>query len=303
MKKIIFLFIFLSFFLKAEISIKISLPEKEFQQEQEIMIKVEILNKSKNIEKIEFQYLQPKEKNCLFVGNIFKLDVLANGEKIENFTNHMPPEPKPGMLNIEIKKGEKFSCFLPFTYYYYPVSLPAEFSVKLKYKNSVSNTLSFKVYPTKGKKEDNSIVVNGKFKEGEDFPYGWKNTFKEVKWDKKNGIISFKLNKMQAFGEGMWVYSIFSPIKTPEKYILKLEVKSENPDVIVFVEGWGIVRGRKRRLERNECFVHPDNEWKEYNFNVIFNNEKVKWFRIKLYSYLKPGKVYFKNIQIFKRGK
>ncbi len=302
MKKYLLIFIFLAYFLKGDIKIKISIPKNTFQVEEEVILKVEFINSGDKTEFLNFQYLQPGEKNYLFIGDDFKLEVKANGKVIENFTNYIPPEPKPGNLKLNLKQGEKFVSFCPFTFYYYPVVLPAEFTVRLKYKNNFSNPVFFKIYPTKGKVDGKNIIINGDFKDGENFPYGWKNTFKEVKWDKKEGIISFELNKQQASGEGMWVYSIFREIEAPSKYILKLKVKSENPEVIIFIEGWGIVKGRKRRIERNECFVHPDNNWNDYTFNIIFTKSEVKWFRIKIYSYLKQGKVYFDKIEMVEKS-
>lgn len=294
--KIFFLLLILSKFLISEISFFLSLPKNIFYPEEEIKINLKIKNKGKETQEIEIQYLQPKEKNFLFVGGKYILMVLADNKYIENFTNHMPPEPKPGKLRVSLKSNEELNLLIPFPWYYYPVELPSNFKVSLKYENIVSNEIEFKII----KREwsfDTSLIINGDFKKGENFPYGWVIENENVKWDGKD-IISFDINKATAEGEGLWVYSIFNNIE-PGEYKLFLRFKSSGPSVIIFVEGWGIVGGRKRRIERNECFAYfKDNEWNELNFNILFKNENVRWFRVKIYSYLKPGKVLFDRIEL-----
>jgi len=280
----------------------LKVPEKSYFEEQEVILTLTIYNKSEKCIEIEIPYLQPEEKNFLFVGKEFTFEVIANEKKLKNFTNHMPPEPRPRIKKIKLNSGEKYTLFIPFPFYYYPIELPAEFSVTLFYNDIKSNTVKFKVLKTEGKKEGEEIIVNGDFKEGEKFPYGWKIENENVKWEKEKGVIIFNMDKNTAYGEGMWIYSIFYRITSPSKYKLYLKAKSEGAEIIVFVEGWGLVKGRKRRLERNECFAHPGkNRWKEYNFNVIFTRKEVRWMRIKIYTYLKPGKIVFDKISLVRK--
>lgn len=296
----IFFFFLLSQILMADnLSFFLSTSEKIFFPDQEIKINLKIKNEGKDTEKIEIYYLHPKEKNFLFVGEKYILNVLANNEKIENFTNHMPPEPKPGIVPFFLKPKQELNLFIPFPWYYYPIELPCVFKISLKYEDIISNEIEFKVLSREWKL-NNNLIINGDFKEGEKFPYGWIIENENIKWEEKD-FICFNLDKSVAEGEGMWIYSIFNNIEDGE-YNLFLRFKSSAPSVIIFVEGWGIVEGRKRKIERNECFPYfKDNDWNEFNFNVLFKNENVRWFRVKIYCYLKPGKVWFDKIQLKKK--
>ncbi|HOK56845.1 MAG TPA: hypothetical protein PKV21_06965 [bacterium] len=301
MKIIIINFIFFISILFCEnFEFTLSSVKNVFYEEEEVILNLKIKNLSKENEEIKVQYLQPKEKNFLFVGENWSLEVISNNKKIENFTNHIPPEPKPGELNISVKPEEILNFSIPFPYYYYPLAFPLKFKVCLKYKNFSSNEIEFVVLESKGKNLKNSLILNYDFREGEEYPYGWKIGNNNVKWENKD-FISFSLNKETAEGEGLWIYSIFNEIKTPSQYLLSVKCKSEGPNIIIFIEGWGIVKGRKRCIERNECHIFPENKWKEYNFNIKFENENVKWFRVKLYSYLNEGKVYFDRVELNKK--
>jgi len=300
--KIIFInFIFLiSLLFGKNLELKLTLMKDVFFEEEEIVLNLKIKNLSNQTEEIKIQYLQPKEKNFLYIGGDWSLSVFSNDRKIENFTNHIPPEPKPGELNLSIKPDEELKILIPFPYYYYPLILPSKFKVQLKYKNFSSNEIEFTVLESKGKNKKDNLIINPDFKEGEKYPYGWKIENENIFWENKDFII-FSLDKKTTEGEGLWIYSIFNEIKTPSEYILSVKCKSEGPLIIVFVEGWGLVNERKRKIERNECHIFPENEWKEYFFNIKFENENVKWFRIKLYSYLKEGKVYFDKVELMEK--
>ena len=289
----------------SSLSLHLSAPEKNYCQEEHVILNLEIRNTSQDNEKITFPYLQPKEKNCLFIGKDFLLDIQSGNNIIENFTNHMPPEPKPGKFEVVLEPGKQFSCNVPFPYYYYGDKLPQTFAVTVKYKNLCSNTVKFSVEQTQGTQKNNNLLSNGDFSQGSNnLPYGWKKASKTVTWDKNNHLLKFSLDKPTAFGEGLWIYSIYYPIKAPCSFTLKLTARSTAPEIIVFIEGWGIVKGRKRRLERTECFAHPEKEteWKQFSFPVRFDNPRVQWVRVKLYSYLKPGCVYFDKVILIHNG-
>lgn len=290
----------ISFLFGRDLILTLSLPKINFYEEEEIRIDLNIKNKGEKREEIKIQYLQPREKNFLFIGDRWKLSVFSDGENLENFTNHIPPEPKPGEYLLVLEPNEEKNILIPFTFYYYPINLPSRFKVKLKYEDISSNEVEFSVLKSKGKKEDENFIINGDFKDGEIFPYGWKIENENIKWENRD-IISFFLDRNTAEGEGLWIYSIFNEITAPSQYTLFIRCKSESPNIIIFVEGWGIVKGRRRRIERNECFIYPENEWKEYKFPIKFENENVKWFRIKLYAYLKEGKVYFDRVEMRKK--
>lgn len=299
---LIFIFLFAASCLAEGLSFSLSVPKTIYYEEEEVVLNLIIENKSSEKEKIKLPYLQPKENNFLFIGKDFELCIEGlpkNESRIPNFTNHIPPEPKPGFLEVTLNLEEEISRKIPFTYYYYPVELPQEFEVKLIHKNIPSNTVRFRILPSEGEKKQESILINENFSQGESYPYGWKIQAKKVVWDKEKHLLTYSLDKKTAYGEGLWVYSIFHKIKSPSSFTLKARAKSTGPEIIVFVEGWGLVNGRKRRLERNECFMHPEGDsWQDYQLNLKFINPSVRWLRVKPYTYLKPGNVWFDSIEL-----
>jgi len=279
------------------LSFSLSVPKTIYYEEEEVVLNLTIENKSLEKKKIKLPYLQPKENNFLFIGKDFELCVKG----LPNFTNHIPPEPKPGFSEVILKQEEGISRKIPFTYYYYPVELPREFEVKLIHKNIFSNPVRFRILPSQGKKKQGNILINEDFSQGESYPYGWKIHNKKVVWDKEKHWLKYSLDKKTAYGEGLWVYSIFYKIKSPSSFTLKVRAKSTGAEIIVFIEGWGLVNGRKRRLERNECFLHPEgNNWQDYQLDMKFINPSVQWLRVKPYTYLKPGNVWFDIVELLK---
>ena len=241
---IIFSLFIVNFLLSQDFSVYLSLPKKVYYEEEEVILNLSIKNLSDKSKKIQIPYLQPVEKENIFVGEDVLLEVKVNGKKLDKFTNHMVPEPKPGIKNMVVESGKEILWKIPFPYYYYPIQLPANFEVKLLWNGLSSNTVSFKVFPSKGKKEGENILINGDFSEGENFPYGWKIESKNVLWEKEKKRLKYTLDKKIAYGEGLWIYSIFYPVCAPSFYLLKVRAKSSGPEIIVFVEGWGLVRGR-----------------------------------------------------------
>jgi hypothetical protein len=283
------------------LSLYLSTEKGSYYEEEEIILSLVIENVSDEDKQIEIQYLQPVENTFIFTGGTFLLTVRFNDDLVDRFTNHMPPEPKPGILPVLIKKGQKISWKVPFPYYYYPLSLPGEFRIKLQYQQYVSNEVAFDVKKSEGKKSNEAVIVNPDFSQGKDYIYGWKLHDKKTIWDREKHLLVFNLNKKTAEGEGLWVYSLFHKIEAPAELNISVRLKSNGPKVIIFVEGWGLVNGRKRRIERNECFVTSENEWQEDTFDVVFKKPEVRWVRIKLYSYLKAGTVYFESINLNKK--
>ncbi len=283
------------------LSFTLSTEKNSYYEEEEIAIKLVIENISAEDRGIEMQYLEPVERRCLFAGDFFRLIVEFRGSIIQGFTNHMPPEPKPLILPVLIKPGEKDVWEIPFTYYYYPLNLPGQFRVKLQYRGVTSNEVVFDVKESPGTPEDGSLNINPGFSQGRDYPYGWKVSDKRTVHDTENNLLVFNLDKNTAEGEGLWVYSLFFGIESPSKLRLQVNMQSFAPEVIIFVEGWGLVKGRKRLVERNECFVTSGTDWEKNSFDVIFKKPEVRWGRIKVFSYLNPGTVSFDRVSLSKK--
>ncbi|HOL67592.1 MAG TPA: hypothetical protein PKX93_09075, partial [bacterium] len=216
---------------------------------------------------------------------------------VASFTNHMPPEPKPGSFRVDLAPGESISWSIPFPYDYYPVRLPCSFRVRLLWQRIESNEVTFQVLASTGTVNKTELLVNSDFSEGETFPCGWRIEHQTIFWNKQEKLLHFLLDVPTATGEGLWVYSLLRPIKTPGSFTLHLKAKSSGPEIIVFVEGWGLVAGRRRRLERNECFAHPATpDWETYRFNVVFSKPEVKLVRIRLFAYGRAGSVWFRKV-------
>ncbi len=285
-------------------------PKEIFQEEETVLLKLTILNDSEKTESYVIEFLQPREKNWMYIGNLHKLEIEGIPE-MKNFTNHMPPEPKPhspqtnkNYKPVVLQPGQSYEISIPFFYDYYPVKIPQRFNVRLHWLEKTSNFVSFTVLATKGEKGENNFLINGDFSQGEgNQPYGWKILDDRTFWDSSQKFLMFSIDRRTAETEGYWSYSVFHEISSPSQYILSVKTKTSGPTIIIFVEGWGIVEGRKRRIERNECFYHqPANEkWQVQVRNVKFENPEVKWIRLKLYAYGSPGNVWFSEISMIKQ--
>ncbi|MCM8763772.1 MAG: hypothetical protein NC830_00165 [Candidatus Omnitrophica bacterium] len=282
-------------------------PKNVYYEEETVLLHLTILNDSSTTESHIIEFLQPRERNWMYIGNLHKLEIKDIAE-MQNFTNHMPPEPKPhsprtnkNYKPVVLNPGEDYKILIPFFYDYYPVRLPATFNVKLRWLDSFSNSVVFNILPTKGTRKRDNLIVNGDFSEGENnTPYGWKTLDDRTKWDSSQKFLMFTVDRKTAEAEGYWAYSIFHEISCPGEYILSIRTKTSGPTIIIFVEGWGIVHERKRRIERNECFYHqpPNQTWETQTRKVRFINPEVKWMRLKLYVYGSPGKVWFSELSM-----
>ncbi|MCM8825835.1 MAG: hypothetical protein NC937_06860 [Candidatus Omnitrophica bacterium] len=278
-----------------------------YYEEETVLLHLTIFNDSSAIESHIIEFLQPREKNWMYIGNLHKLEIKDIPE-MQNFTNHMPPEPKPhspqtnkNYKPVVLNSGESYKIMIPFFYEYYPVNLPATFNVKLHWLENSSNSISFTVMPTKGTKKQNNLIINGDFSEGEgNIPYGWKIFDERTLWDSSQKFLMYNVDRQTAETEGYWAYSVFYEVSSPCQYILSVRTKTSGPVIIIFVEGWGIVQGRKRRIERNECFYHQraDQTWETQIRKVKFANPEVKWVRLKLYVYGNAGKVWFSDLSM-----
>ncbi|MCM8769995.1 MAG: hypothetical protein NC911_10095 [Candidatus Omnitrophica bacterium] len=282
---------------RAEIKLLLEAAKKVYWEEEYVFLSLKLENTASETETVTLPYLQPRERKCLFVGQDFTLRVTANDQPLLAFTNHMPPEPRPGQLKVTLAPGEILLWYIPFPYDYYPVNLPCSFRLRVIWRENKSNEVSFQVLPSPGFAGQANLLVNGDFSQGETFLCGWKIDRPAVFWEKNQKVVHFLLDVPTATGEGLWMYSLFRPIDCPGSFTLEIEAKSEGPEIIVFVEGWGVVSDRRRRIERNECFAHPQtNDWQNYHFQVVFTKAEVTWVRLRVFAYGKAGSVWFKKI-------
>lgn len=285
-------------------------PKSIYQEEETVFLNLTIINDSSEIKTYIIEFLQPRENNWMYIGNLHKLKIEGIPE-MNNFTNHMPPEPKPhspqtnkNYKPVVLNSGETYRIRIPFFYDYYPVRLPATFNVSFYWLDRVSNSVVFTVLPTKGTRKGNNLIINGNFSEGEgNILYGWRILDERTVWDSSQKFMMYSVDRKTAESEGYWAYSVFHEISSPSEYVLNVRTKTNGPIIIIFVEGWGIVGGRRRRIERNECFYHqPANQtWETQVRNIKFMNPEVKWLRLKLYVYGSPGEVWFSDLSMVKK--
>jgi len=173
------------------------------------------------------------------------------------------------------------------------------FTVRLRFGDAVSNPAVFTVKPSEGTREAGGIFVNPNFSEGRDAPYGWKLHDPKIAWDRAGRAVSLALDKPTAEGEGLWVYSVFNPVAVPGRFTAEIGTSPGRSEVIAFIEGWGVVAGRRRRIERIEWFVHPgDLKDGRLSREVSLVNPNVRWVRVRLFAYLHPGTVRFTRFDL-----
>ena len=161
-----------------------------------------------------------------------------------------------------------------------------------------------------------NLVSNGSFDANPKKLAGWDPLPADgaVKWislDKEHGrIIAFKLSTEIAESTGLLFYSAPIPIKEGKKYKFSLEYKSSGPIPKPFVKGYGLfpdVNGKvePRELYKKQIFEKTvSTEWKTLTmeftpYNPIYKGKfEIKWVKVLLYAYLKPGEIYFDNVKI-----
>ncbi len=285
------------------LSFRLDAPRTSYAEEQEILLPLTVENTSTETMVFKAQYLQPKENTWLFIGKNYTLDIKTDGRPFGKFTNWMPPEPAEGNLSVALAPGQKVTWQVFFPWYYYPLDLPAEFEARLVSAVGSSNPVKFSVRPSAGTSRDGNLLINGDFTEGETFLYGWKIDNPNAVWDRTAHLLKYTLDRRTAENEGLWVYSLFTPVQSPGEYQFRMRAQSSAPEIIVFFEGWKIVAGRKRRFERTEFFAHPAGEkgFKDYTCTVKLTAPDVRWLRVKLYTYLSPGTVIFRSVSLTAR--
>ena len=283
-------------------SLSLSTPRPSYQEEEQILLPLTIENTSSETAVFKAQYLQPKENTWLFIGKNYTLDIKVNGEPFGKFTNWMPPEPAEGNLSVALAPGQKMTWQVFFPWYYYPFDLPREFEVRLTGAAGSSNPVKFSVHPSRGTKQNNNLLINGDFTQGEKFPYGWRIENPAVVWDKAGHCLKYTLDRRTAENEGLWTYSLLMPVESPADYTFRMRAQSSAPEIIAFIEGWAVVAGRRRRVERTDFFAYPagNKDFKNYSCTVKFTKPEIRWARVKLYTYLNPGEVRFSSVALTK---
>jgi hypothetical protein len=161
-----------------------------------------------------------------------------------------------------------------------------------------------------------NLVPNGTFEQGRSSPLAWDKLPSDgsVRWLRSGGnpgrCIAFTMSRAIAEGPGMLYYSDFFPVTSGKKYIFSVDIKSDGPVPRPFVKGYALapdVHGAiaKREFYRRQSRFSATNEWRTYSMTftpkvipAYRGRYDVKWARVMLYAYLKPGKIYFDNVTV-----
>jgi len=183
------------------------------------------------------------------------------------------------------------------------------------------------------------LVVNGDFEEGEvppsergkrypvQVPVGWERPDgHRVRWAKGLGVdgsrgICFEMDEKTAYVYGQGYFSDPIPVETDTEYEIRVDVASDAPNAIIFVKGFAEVQGpggdndvRYREVYSHHKEAHFERYLKEYTGTGRFATQRftfrprhpsfqVKYVKIWLYGYLKPGKLFFDNVRMVRVGK
>jgi hypothetical protein len=123
-------------------------------------------------------------------------------------------------------------------------------------------------------------------------------------------IIVFTLSEKIAYGTGLLFYSGFIPIEEGKKYKFSVDYKSFGPKPKPFVKGYALFPDVHGKTERREIYKKQifekeiSSDWKTITMeftpqNPIYKGKyEIKWVKVLLYAYLKPGQIYFDNVCI-----
>ncbi len=121
---------------------------------------------------------------------------------------------------------------------------------------------------------------------------------------RRGDSLRINLTKKVADGPGLGFISDWIKVTPGKEYELKVDIKSQGPKVIVFAIGYDLEDGQRRIIYRAPMHLRPQsNDWETFSrsFPSRSGNKrfaKVKWLRIKLYTYHPQGEVYFDNISL-----
>ncbi len=176
--------------------------------------------------------------------------------------------------------------------------------------------LSFSSLAVEDETGDGNLLPNGDFDKDPDKLVHWDPlpADRSVSWVDFNvdrgKILVFTLTKGVAEGTGLLFYSDFIPIKEGKKYRFSVDYKSFGPEPKPFVKGYGLFPDIKGKVDRRELYKKklteksPSTEWKTLSTVFTLQNPvhkgkyEIKWAKVMLYAYLRPGQIYFDNVRI-----
>jgi len=165
-----------------------------------------------------------------------------------------------------------------------------------------------------------NMATNGDFEKGTSAPKGWdKPDGKRVRWGKgfgKEGSRGLRIEMDQeiAFGYGQGHFSSPIPVEPRTEYRVSVDVRSDNPNAIIFIKGYAKVRGTLREVYSKHKEAHFDRYLakevgsgqfvhQSFTFHPRHGTYQVEHIKVWLYGYLKPGVLDFDNVRVERVGK
>jgi len=160
-----------------------------------------------------------------------------------------------------------------------------------------------------------NLAVNGDFEKGETAPEGWdKPDGTRVRWggglgeDGSRGL-RFDMDEETAFGYGQGHFSHPVAVDPQTEYRVSVDVRSDQPNAIVFIKGYAKVRDKVREVYSKHKEVHFDRYLggdvgsgrfvrQSFTFHPRHGAYPVEYVKVWLYGYLKPGTLDFDNVRV-----
>jgi hypothetical protein len=160
-----------------------------------------------------------------------------------------------------------------------------------------------------------NLVPNGTFEQGASGPAGWDPLPEDgsVRWATDNAehgkVVHFSLTGAVATGPGLLWYSGAIPVEHGKTYRFTFDAKSFGPALRPFIKGYAPFPDANGKVEARQMYqkqVRYDagEQWETFSFDFVpqtaytHANVKIRWVRVMLYAYLKPGDCYWDNIRI-----
>jgi hypothetical protein len=163
-------------------------------------------------------------------------------------------------------------------------------------------------------KQPPNLVPNSTLEQGRTAPLGWDVLPLDgsIRWLSSGGnpgrCLVFTLSQDIAEGPGMLYYSGFFPVEDGKKYVFSVDIKTDGPVPRPFVKGYALAPDAqgviaKRPFYQRQSVFPATNEWRTYSMTFTpkavpgyKGRYDIKWARVMLYAYLKPGSIYFDNV-------
>lgn len=115
----------------------------------------------------------------------------------------------------------------------------------------------------------------------------------------------FDLTRRLAESTGLGTYTRFADVEPGAYYEFSFKVRSGGPAVIVWAKGYARFPDQRREVYRHQVRARDarEGEWTEVTsapFRPMHPRYRVQWLRLKLYAYLRAGRVEFKDVVLRK---